>query len=444
MTGTAAQQDAFVASFEAFAKTRAGEPAWLAGLRHAALHRFADQGFPTTKHEDWRHTSVATIARTAFRLADDRDQQVSAGALKPLGVEAFPAHVVFVNGRFAPEWSTRALPEGLEVLSLAALIARDPRRLEPHVAQVMGRVHTVFADLNTAFFSDGAALFVKPGAVVAEPLLVAYLTSAGDGQPLVCHPRTLVVAGRGSQATLLESYGSPDGRVSLTNAVSEILLEDDAILDHSTLQQHGESAFHVASVAVRQSRGSHYTNHNVALGAALARTDLDAVLAAEGTECTLNGLFVGHDRQHLDTRTRIDHAAPHGTSRQLYKGVLDGQSRGVFTGRVVVHKDAQKTDAQQTNKNLLLSRDALVDSTPALEIHADDVKCKHGSTTGQLDPLALFYLRSRGIGEDAARSLLTYAFASDVVGRIKVPAFRAGLEAFLHRRLPSAPEEAIA
>ncbi len=444
MTEAPAAEDVFLAAFESLARTRGDEPAWLAHARRAALQRFADAGFPTTRDEDWRQTSVAAIARTPFRPADERDQAAPPAALKPLGVEVFPLRVVLVNGRVVRGLSTAALPDGLEVVSLAELVARDPDRLEKELDGRLAAEGSPFADLNAAFFEDGVAIVVKPGAVIEAPLLVAQLTNPGTADPIASHPRTLVLAGARSQLTLFESYGGPDGRVSLTNAVTDVALADGAVVEHALLQQQSEAAFHVATIAAQLGRASRYANHNVALGAALARVDLDAVLAGEGAECTMNGLFVGHDRQHLDTHTRIEHAAPHGTSRQLYKGVLDGRSRGVFTGRVIVRREAQKTDAHQSNKNLLLSREALVDSTPALEIHADDVKCKHGSTTGQLDPQALFYLRSRGIGEDAARSLLTYAFASDVVGRIGIPALRAGLESFLQRRLPAAPGEAIA
>ena len=222
--------------------------------------------------------------------------------------------------------------------------------------------------------------------------------------------------------------------------MSEIWVEDGASLDHHKLQWESVAAFHISTLAVRQGRDTRFSNHSIAVGGTLARTDIETEFTAEGGDCVLNGLFIGTGDQLLDTHTRIDHAKPHCTSRELYKGVLDGRSRGVFNGKIVVREHAQKTNAEQTNKNLLLSREALVNSTPQLLILADDVKCKHGSTTGQLDPLALFYLRSRGIGEAVARSLLTYAFASDVIARIAVPAIREELETFLRRRLPSAGE----
>ena len=245
---------------------------------------------------------------------------------------------------------------------------------------------------------------------------------------------------------MVESYAGNDGPVYFTNAVSEAALEDGAVLDHYMLQREGSESFHVATLAARQGRGSRLSDHSLTLGGSLHRRDVETAFTGEGGECVLNGLFVAGGRQHMDTHTRIDHAKPHCSSRELYKGVLDGKARGVFHGTILVRKDAQKTDAIQTNKNLLLSREALVQSTPALQILADDVKCKHGSTTGQLDAAALFYLRSRGLGEEAARALLTYAFASEVVGRMKVDALRARVTAFLQSRLPQAAEvqEALA
>jgi Fe-S cluster assembly protein SufD len=444
MTLTAAPADAFTAGFPAFEAARDGdEPAWLPPLRRSALARFGERGLPTTRDEDWKYTSLAPLARAPFRLAEARDAVAPAESLRRLGAEAFAGpQVAFVNGRHAPELSGGPRPQGLEVVSLRETLRREPERLEALLTRIAGDNAGIFAQLNTAFLDDGALVWVRAGAVIEEPLLLAFLSTSADGA-IVSHPRILVVAERGSHLRWIESYGGVDGQSYLTNAVTEVVLADGASLDRYKLQQESEAAFHVSSLAVRQGRASRFADHSICLGSALARNDIEVALAEEGGDCTLNGLFVARGEQHMDTHTRIDHAAPHCTSRELYKGVLDGRSRGVFHGTIVVRPGAQKTDAHQTNKNLLLSREALVNSTPALEIFADDVKCKHGSTTGQLDPVALFYLRSRGIGEDAARSLLTYAFASDVVGRIQLPGLRTALEEFLHRRLPSAPQEAI-
>jgi Fe-S cluster assembly protein SufD len=293
----------------------------------------------------------------------------------------------------------------------------------------------VFSDLNTAFAEDGAVVLVAPGTVLEAPILVAHV-SAGDGKPAVSYPRTLLVAGRGSECRVVEVFASPDGRASLSNAVTEVVLEDNACVQRYKLQQEGGEALHVATLAARLGRDARFSDHAITFGAALSRNDIDVRFDAAGGECVLNGLFVLDGRRVADTHSRIDHAQPHCSSRQLYKGIVDDQARGVFHGLVVVRPGAQKTDAAQTNRNLLLSREALVHSIPQLEILADDVKCKHGSTTGQLDPDALFYLRSRGLGEPAARSLLTWAFASDLVQKMEIEPLRRAVEQHLQAHLP--------
>jgi Fe-S cluster assembly protein SufD len=274
--------------------------------------------------------------------------------------------------------------------------------------------------------------------VLAAPIHLVFFSCPQAGVPAVSHPRVLVVAGRASQVAIIESYGGSEGQVYFTNAVSELVVEDGAIVDHYRLQRESEKAFHVGTLCATQGRASRFSSHAVSLGAALSRTDIRQVFAGEGGECVLSGLFMGGGTQHTDTHTWVDHAEPHCSTREMYRGIVDGRARGVFAGRILVRPGAQKTDAIQSNKNLVLSREALVHSLPQLEILADDVKCKHGSTTGQLDPLALFYLRSRGIGGEAARALLTYAFASDVVQRMAVEPLRAGLTEYLQRRLPAA------
>jgi Fe-S cluster assembly protein SufD len=349
--------------------------------------------------------------------------------------------LVFVDGRPAPELSSPAAG-GLEVRTLRDVLAREPRRLEPFF-RADGAPGGAFAALNTALFADGAFVHAPAGLVVQEPLHVVFYSTGGPHGPTASWPRLVVAAGPNSQVTVVESYGGREGAPYLTNAVTDVLAEEGAVVDHYKLQRESTSAHHVGGMTVRQGRGSVFSSHSIALGAALARSDVDQAFRGEGGECALLGLFMGSGTQHLDTHTRIDHARPRCASRELYKGVLDGRARGVFVGRILVRAGASKTDAQQTNKNLLLSREALVDSLPQLEILTDDVKCKHGSTTGQLDPAALFYLRSRGIPEAAARSLLVYAFASDLVGRVKVGALRAGLERHLQALLPG-PLEAEA
>jgi Fe-S cluster assembly protein SufD len=445
MIAAAEQSEAYRAAFERRQRALAeSEPAWLRSLRAEAGERFFAAGFPTTRQEAWRHTSVAPIARAAFSepaaspggLAATLDRLGFGGAFK--GREA-----VFVNGRYAPELSSFSVA-GARLATLAEAAA-DGAALSESLAKLASDADSPFTSLNTAFFEDALVLRVASGSRIREPLHLLHVSTRGAAElPTLSHPRTLIFCGRDSEAHVVESYGGPKGELYFANAVTEIRLEDGAILDHVKLQRESPQAFHVASLAVSQARDSRFRNQSVCVGGALVRNDIDARLLGPGADCTLDGLFVADGEQLMDTHTRIDHATPHGTSRELYKGILDGRSRGVFHGRIVVRKDAQKTDAHQSNRNLLLSKDALVNSTPQLEIFADDVKCKHGSTTGQLDPLQLFYLQSRGLSAQAARSLLTYAFASDLVARIGVPVVRSSLERFLQERLPAAPKEAVA
>jgi Fe-S cluster assembly protein SufD len=403
-------------------------PEWVEELRRSAFRRFEEVGFPTPGNEAWRYTGIQPITGTPWLPA------ATPAGPPPAIPLAFGDAVVFLNGRLVRPLS--ALPRGVRVEGLREALARDPDTLRNNLSRLAPFQTEAFTALNTAGLDEVAVISIARGALVERPIPLVFASEAG-AVPTFSHPRALVLAGERSQSSIVEVYTGA-GRY-FTNAVTEIALADGAILEHSKFQRESESACHVHAVAVRQGRDSRFTSHNVALGSALARTDLSVILGAEGAECELNGLFVGRGTQHIDNHTLIDHAQPHGRSRELYKGIMDGSSRGVFHGTIIVRPGAQKTDAIQTNKNLLLSRQALVDSTPALEIFADDVKCRHGATTGQLDPAALFYLRSRGIGDEDARALLTYAFASDVAGRIRVSEVRAAVEAELGLRLAGAP-----
>ena len=437
----AEERDLYRASFDRFARSLAQhDPHWLRAKRTEAMARFAERGFPTARDEAWRFTNVGAIARSEFRPAPAASDAPAVPELPSLA----GARAVFVNGRFSPERSSSLAEAGVEVASLRELLARDPGRLEAHLVGAASRA-TAFADLNTAFLEDGAVVLVAENAVVAEPIHLVFLSVNDEKIPTVAYPRILVAAGRHSQSRVVQSFAGGEGRAYLTNAVTEIVLGPDAILERYALQRESEAAFHVHAVAARLDRGARFTDHAFSLGAALSRSDISVLFDGEGGECSLNGLFLADGRRHTDTHTLIDHARPRCTSRELYKGVVDGAGRGVFDGLIVVRKDAQKTDSGQVNKNLLLSREALVHSIPRLEILADDVKCKHGSTTGQLDETALFYLRSRGISETAARALLVSAFASDVLAAVRVAPLRAVLERHLASRLPGAdPREAVA
>ncbi len=438
MEAVARENDLYGASVAAFEQMRFdGEPEWLSGLRRDAFARFTALGFPTTKDEAWKYTSVAPIAKRPFRAASAPGRPHRAPRPIPLpGGEG--ARIVFLNGRHAPELSSGGFGPAVVVGLREAL--RDPSNaIEPHLAKIARFERDAFTALNTAFWEDGAFVLLPRGSVVEEPVHLVFLSETG-GEPFVSHPRVLILAEADSQAKLVETYLG-DGPY-FTNAVTEVVCGDGAVLEHYKLQREGVAASHVHRLAVTQGRASRFDSHNFCLGAALARTDIDVLFQAEGGECALNGLFVTAGSQHVDNHTLIDHAKPHCTSRELYKGILDGKSRGVFHGKIIVRPDAQKTDAVQTNKNLLLSREALVNSTPALEILADDVKCRHGSTIGQLDANALFYLRARGISEADARAMLTYGFAADLASRIRVPWIREEIEGFLGGRLAGPPEAA--
>jgi len=421
---------------EIAAAIAAPQPEPLRELRQLAAGRFAELGFPTSRLEEWRFTNVAPVARTRFEPASvDFDRAVVAAAIAPRRL-AGSLELVFVDGHLAPELSSSpAADEGVEVAGLAELARRDFARLAPHLGRHASFVERPFAALATALFEDGAAVFVARGAVPARPVHLLF-HSTGSPAPTAVFPRLLVVADASSQVTVVETYCGPDDAVYLVAPVTEIVAGDAAIVDHYKLQRDGARAFHLSLLHVESGRAANVSTQTFSLGAAIARHDVEGALVGEGSETTLNGLYLVRDRQLADFHMRVDHAAPHTTSHELFKGVLNDRGRGVFNGRIHVHRQAQKTDAKQTSRNLLLSDEALVNANPQLEIFADDVRCTHGSTVGQLDELAVFYLRSRGIGLEAARSLLTYAFASDLVGRVKVPAVHAQLQEFLLGWIP--------
>jgi Fe-S cluster assembly protein SufD len=424
--------DRFVADFARSAPSLPGANVpWLARLRRAALDRVAQRGLPGPRDEDWKYTSVAAIAKRPFAVPKQAASvDVDIGAFALAGMASH--RMVFVDGRYAPALSQiGSLPAGVTLQSLAQTLERAPDALEPFLGE--DRYQTVFAALNAAFMADGVYLHLPRGTLVAEPIHALFVCTAADA---AIHPRNVVVAGEGAQATLIEHYVGLDGAAALTNAVTQLFVAADASFAHYKLQQEPARALHVGGIHAAQSRASRLESHSIALGAALARNDITTSFDAEGCEAVLNGLFLVSGRQHVDHHTRIDHAKPRGTSREYYKGIVDGAARGVFNGKVIVHPGAQKTNAQLSSHNLLLSKSAEVDAKPELSIDADDVKCTHGATVGQLDDNAMFYLRSRGVDEAMARALLTYAFAHDVIERVRVAPLRAMLERMLVERLP--------
>jgi len=426
-----------LSQFDEFQRRAAGQDRpWLRSLRKSAIKRFGDLGFPTTRDEEWRYTNVAPLAKVPFKLAPRNGNGVSGRILRDyLFGELDCCNLVFLNGHFSEALSSLCrLPDGVRVSSIAAALRGDGGEIEPHLARYAPYQDSAFTALNTAFTADGAFVVIPDKAVVEEVIHLVYLSTAASGATM-SYPRNLILLGRQSQARIVESYVGVQDVVYLTNAVTEISLGENAVVEHYRLQRESGRAFHIASTQVVQNSGSSFASHFVSLGGGLVRNEIGVRLDGEGSECTLDGLYVTRGTQHMDNRTSIDHAQPHSSSRQLYKGVLDGQSSGVFNGKIFVRPDAQKTDARQTNRNLLLSEEATVDTKPQLEIYADDVKCTHGATIGKLDEEALFYLRSRGIDQESARTILTYAFASEVSRAMKIKPIQCQIDLALLNRL---------
>jgi Fe-S cluster assembly protein SufD len=404
---------------------------WLVRSRRAALDWFASHGFPTARDEDWKYTNAALIERRPL-LAAKGMGSVTLDDVQRSTFADLPCHLlVFVDGRFDPTFSSfSGLPAGVLLRSLSDVMAEDAQRLE---ALLDREPDHGFAALNLAFMTDGVVVELPRNAVVERPIHLLYIASQPETS---VHYRNFILADENSQATVVEHYVGTGGATYLTNAVTTIVAAAGSNVEHYKLQQESTKAFHVAGIHAAQGRDSLLTSHSIALGGAIARNDITTRFVAEGAECTFNGLYIVGGRQLVDHHTRIDHAKPRGTSREFYRGVLDGMARGVFNGKVVVHPDAQKTDAEQSNHNLLLSKTAEVDTKPQLEIFADDVRCTHGATVGQLDENMIFYLRSRGIEPGVARALLVYAFAHDIIGRIRLDPLKRLTERHLIDMLP--------
>ena len=430
---TATQQlENYLESFSEFEKLAAGHALpWLQKLRRDAFARFCDVGLPSTHDEDWRFTNVSAIGRTPFRLIRNDRTRLSQQELEPYRVPGIACQLVFVNGRFARELSLLGkLPHGVKVNSLAGEISGNPEAIEPHLGRYLDTRRDAFCALNTAFVEDGAYVSISRGTLVEEPIYLLFVSS-GDDTPSMSHPRNLIVAEEDSQATFVEDYVSLDGGTVFCNTVTELVAGDNTVLSHYMIEREHKKAFNISTLRIHQGRSANIVSHSVLLGGALVRNNVHPVLAGEGGECLINGLFIGNGQQHLDNYMLVEHASPRCGSRQFYNGILDGHAHGVFHGRIIVHKDAQKTDAKQTNRNLLLSDGAQIDTKPQLEIYADDVKCTHGATIGQIEGDALFYLRSRGIDEVSARKLLLFAFASECLDRMKQGPVRKHVEGLI-------------
>lgn len=424
MTQVLTRDDTYLADFQALDRGQHGDAAWLQPLRQRAWSRFTELGFPTAVrgNERWKYTNVAPIARSSFKHPVDIRPDDLSEAAKLLG--RAPTHadwttLVFVNGRYAPALST-ALPEadGLRATSLAAAFATEGAVVEQYLTRYAAFDDEAFTALNTAFLRDGAFVAVPDGASFPFPIHVIFVTTS-RGQPTVTHPRTLVVAGRHSSVTLIESYLGHASGPYFTNAVTEIAAGEGARIDHYRLLLEGRDAFHIGTSRVHQEADSALSSTSFAVGSALGRNDYHVLLDGQGSSSALNGLYRIAGREHLDNHMGIDHVRPHTTSRMNYRGILDGASTGVFSGRVLVKKEAQKTDAEQHDKNLILSREAQAFAKPSLEIYADDVKCSHGASAGDIEEDALFYMQSRGLDRRTARKLLIQAFASQIIDTVK-------------------------
>ena len=436
MTDHEPQDNVYKADF-----ARLGESAVtpeLATLRRQALDRFLALGFPTTRNEEWRFTSVAPIARTPFRLARDNGAQIDDRVLNSETLDPDWPRLAFTNARATPACSSaRVSQDSLVIEPLADSLAGESQALPSDLAKHASFDQEAFTALNTAFLHDGAYVVIPRNLVLKDPIhLIFVSTAGGNGDATVSHPRTLIVVEPGSQVTIIESYvGLADGAY-LTNAVTEIVVGEDAVIDHYKIVREEPRSYHVGATQIHLSRNSTLSSHTISIGGALVRNNITAVLDGEGAQCTLNGLYLTCGREHVDNHLRVEHAKPHCDSREFFKGVLDDKSRAVFTGRIIVHPDAQKTDAKQTNMNLLLAEGARVDTKPQLEIFANDVKCTHGATIGQLDDEAIFYLRSRGLTEETARGVLIHAFAGESVEKIRPQPLRRQLQRILLERLP--------
>jgi Fe-S cluster assembly protein SufD len=433
------QLESYLDSFTEFAKETVGDtPPWLRELRETAFARFCAVGFPTTHDEDWRFTNVSALARTPFRLARGSSVQFTVSDFVAWRMEGAAARLVFVDGRFAANLSTwGALPEGVTVNGLRKEIVHRPQAVADHLGRYLDIERDPFCALNTAFAEDGAYVHLCRGVVVEKPIHLLFV-STSSGAPAMTQPRNLIVIEDEGQAAIVEDYVSFGTALpALSNAVTELVVGGNTTVAHTLIEREHLQTYNLSTLRVEQARSANFASHSLLLGGALVRNNVHPVLAGEGGDCLINGLFIGGGRQHLDNYMLVEHTSPHCASRQFYNGILDERAHGVFHGRIIVHKNAQKTDAKQTNRNLMLSDEAQIDTKPQLEIHADDVKCTHGATIGQIEEDASFYLRSRGIGEVEARRLLLEAFAGECFDRMKPGAALDYAEAIIGQRMLS-------
>jgi len=408
--------------------------AWLDSQRQAARARFEQVGLPGVRDEEWRYTNLRALKSNAYSVS-------TAGAANNVELPATDnSRLVFIDGYLDLKQSMVRTLKGATFISTSAVLANEPELLEAHFGRCMPAEQHGFSALNTAFFQDGYVISLSDNAVIDGVLEVYFVASQNQ---TVSHTRNFIIAGANSQCTVIERHIGADGAVYLSNTVTEIVAGDNAHIDHYKIQQESNDAFHIGGVFINQSANTHVKNHNVALSGLVTRNDVGTNLLGQGAHMEMNGLVLGKGRQHIDNHTEVNHAVPNCTSDEYYKTVLDDHSRSVFRGRIIVAQDAQLTSADQQNNNLLLSKDAEADTKPQLEIYADDVKCSHGATVGQLDPTSLFYLQSRGIDKQSASALLTFAFANEVIERINVELIREELTQIMAGELLSGLEDLV-
>lgn len=422
-------KDWYISNFGEFEKRlNGGKENPIHQKRKEALSNFSRLNFPSIKDEEWKYTSIAPLLKYNFSPSYEK-KTVSKDFISSLLFDE-PGHslLVFINGRFSFENSNLLnLPEGVIAGSISEELKNNNKVVLKHLGKYADYQNHIFTALSTAYTDDGAFIYIPAGKIVEEPVHIIFYTDA-DKEKILTQPRNLFVAEKNSQVTIIEHYVGTEENIYFTNAVTEIVAQENAIIDHIKLQQESKKAYHIARMEINQERNSNFSSHFISTGADLSRNEFNSGLNDDGCECTLNGLYMIDGTQLFDAHTLIDHAKPHCNSHEHYKGILDGKSRGVFNGKIIVRKDAQKTNAFQENNNILLSDEALVNTKPQLEIFADDVKCSHGATIGQMDEEAKFYLKSRGIGEESGKAILLHAFASDVVTSIKIESVRNYIE----------------
>jgi Fe-S cluster assembly protein SufD len=434
VTELAKTENNYQAAFSALRESSPTVP-WLELVRGSAIDRFEQLGFPSVHEEEWKYTNLATLAKQSFVPATRADQ-LSIDSARFVYPETATAHLVVVNGFLSEELSVKTGLESVVAVDLlnAVADARYNKAARSYLARNAGYRDNGLAALNTAFLQSGLFLWIPKNVKVETPIQVTFLTDA-ESADSANFPRLLVIAEENSSATLIETFVSTREQQYFTNAIAEIVIKDGARLEHYRVQRESSEAFHLSLTSAELGRSSSYDTTSINLGARLSRHDISVVLDHEGAECWVDGLYLVGANQHSDTHSVIDHKQPHCNSHQLYKGILDDNGRAVFNGKIFVREGAQKTDAMQTNKNLLLSPLARVDTKPQLEIYADDVKCAHGAAVGQIDQEELFYLETRGLNPELGRSLLTYGFAEEVIGKIKIDSIRAQLDEFVLKQL---------